>query len=77
MLIPDKAYPFDKDIIDEMMDHEDSLIFNKKKNHHDPHCKFILKNEIKNCCQPIIKNFNKYNQQSYLNQQLELPFEIQ
>ena len=30
MQIPDKSYSFNKDIIDEVMEYEDSLIFNRK-----------------------------------------------
>lgn len=28
------------------------------------------------CCQPMLKNFNCYNQYSYINQPIKLPFEM-
>jgi hypothetical protein len=38
--IPSKCFSFNKDIIDQMMDHENKSIFNLEvPGRHDPHCK--------------------------------------
>ena len=51
-----------------MMDYENNSVFNMDSpGQHDPTCKAIKISPEKNatCCEPLIKNFNKYNQKSY------------
>jgi len=66
--IPNGHSTFEKDLIDEMMDYENNSVFNMDSpGQHDPTCKAIKISPEKNatCCEPLIKNFNKYNQKSY------------
>lgn len=73
--IPNKLYPFENDIIDEMTEFENQSVFNAHVfDYHTKDCKF--KNGRPQCCEPLIKNFNKYNQKSYTDQSIELPFEL-
>ena len=69
--IPSRHYPFEKDVIDEMMDYETGSVFNmEQRGMHDPTCKSNRLSPQKDvtCCEPLIKNFNRYNQKSYLDQ---------
>lgn len=78
MAIPNQAYNFDLDIIDDMAEYENKSVFNSNVyDYHARECK-AQKNGGKGaaCCEPLIKNFNKYNQKSYVDQSIELPFEL-
>lgn len=51
MQIPDGPFQFSKDIIDEMLDSENKMVFNfEKLGYHDEYCK-LKKNESQ-CCWP-------------------------
>jgi len=63
-----------------MIQQENAAIFNMESpDKHDPHCKLRFIPEtglVEGCCEPPLKTFNRYNQQVYTDQQIELPFEI-
>ena len=70
--IPSRPIAYEKDIIDEMMDYEDTLIFNQTvENFHDKNCKHDHE-----CCQVRVKKFNKYVRSAYEDQKIELPFSL-
>lgn len=77
--MPARYYTFDHDIIDLMIEQENRSIYNMHKpDYHDPSCKAVKANAPNSavCCEPLIKNFNQYNQRVYKDQQIELPFEV-
>jgi len=66
--MPARYHTFDKDIIDLMVEHEDESIFNMHQpDYHDPSCKAVEANTSGSavCCEPLIKDFNQYNQRVY------------
>jgi hypothetical protein len=74
--IPTGFYPFEMDTLDIMQEHENLSVFNMSDpDYHDPHCKRV-KHDKSTCCEPLIKNFNQYNQSVYKDQGVELPFSL-
>lgn len=59
-----------------MMEKENQMIMGMQGPlSHAQSCRFV-KDPKAECCEPLIKNFNLYNQQSYKSQVVDLPFDI-
>ena len=53
MVIPEGPYQYQKDILDEMLDAENKMVFNfETQNYHDEHCKLKKSENIEQCCWP-------------------------
>lgn len=66
--MPSGYHTFDKDILDLMIEHENESIFNMHQaDYHDASCKAVKAHAPSSavCCEPLIKNFNQYNQKVY------------
>ena len=82
MTIPQGAESFERDILDDIIEWENNVIISQdEERQHTDKCSGFTQciksdDQISQCCQPQTKLFNRYNQRSYTDQPIELPFDL-